>query len=190
MKSKKWAIISGTTCIALFLVMLGMPLLAAGAKEKAEPAKIGCILPMTGPLADAGAKAKQGIELRFDEAGWKVAGRPIQTIYQDSATNPAINLEKAKKLVEGDKVHMLIGGIILEFCIPYTARVKIPQIGVRPIIPEKGMELVYTLMPDGTFKMYVYPMAWYAYDILGYRTATLISHERKDGKEQIHYVHK
>ena len=178
-----------TLLCSMFLVLVLGALLFVGAcrapAPKVEPVRIGVILPMTGSLADAGPKAKQGIELRFAEAGWEVAGRPIQLIYEDDGSEDTGGLEKAKKLVESDKVHMLIGGILLEFCIPYTAEVKVPQIGLRPIIPRTGMVLTYDFMPDGTFKMFDYPMAWYAYDKLGYKTATCIAHDMNDGRETI-----
>lgn len=189
MKKKKLLTVVGGVCVVLILA--AVPFMAACAKPApaptpaVEPIKIGVILPMTGPLADAGPKAKQGIELRLDEAGSEAGGRPIQLIYEDSQTEGIICLEKAKKLVEADKVHMILGCIELEMCIPYMAEVKVPQIGLRPLVPQPGMELVYNFNPPGAFRMFTCPLGWYAYDKLGYRTAAIITIDRDNGRRHV-----
>jgi branched-chain amino acid transport system substrate-binding protein len=46
----------------------------------------------------------------FEEKGMRVAGRKIELIVEDSATSPSITLTKVKKLVDMDKVHVVILG--------------------------------------------------------------------------------
>jgi len=90
--------------------------LPACAKPKpaptAEPIKIGVLLPFTGAIADYGPLCKDGVELRFEQANYQVAGRPVKLIIEDDATDASIALEKAKKLVEVDRVGLVIGPIM------------------------------------------------------------------------------
>jgi branched-chain amino acid transport system substrate-binding protein len=177
--------------VAVFLVLMFGALSLMNACRAPAPAKgpikIGAVLPFTGALADAGPKVKQGIDFAFSEAGGEVAGRQIQVMYRDGPEQ-ATDLENTKGLVERDKVDAVIG-FLLEFCISYMNDAKVPLIGVRPILPRPGAEgkLVYCFMPDGTFKMFEYPMGWYAYDKLGYRTAVCVGHDMDDGRKSIEY---
>ena len=70
------------------------------APTPAEPIKIGALLSLTGPEANLGPANMEGIKMAFDEAGWQVAGRPIEFIPEDEAFDPAKALEKAKKLLQ------------------------------------------------------------------------------------------
>jgi len=173
--------------VLLVLTFGALPLMSAcPAPGPEEPIKIGAVLPFTGPLADAGPKVREGIDFAISEAGGEVAGRPIQVIYQDGPEQ-ATHLEKTKALVEREKIDASIG-FLLEFCIAYMNEVKVPLLGVRPILPRPGEdELVYCFMPSGTFKMFTYPLAWYAYDHMGFRTAVCVAHDLDDGRKSIAY---
>lgn len=185
MKKKRLLALVGSICLVLVLAALPF-MTACPAPAPEEPIKIGAVLPFSGSLADAGPKVKQGIEFAFSEVGGEVAGRPIQVIYHDGPEQ-ATHLEKVKALVEREKVDAVIG-FLLEFCISYMNEQKVPLLGVRPILPRPGeAEFIYCFMPDGTFKMFDYPLAWYAYDKLGYRTAVCVAHDMDDGRKTIAY---
>ena len=70
---------------------------------------IGNINSYTGGLAYAGENNFNGMSLYFDSINWTVAGRKIELIKEDDQFNPQIGLQKAKKLVESDKVDLVIG---------------------------------------------------------------------------------
>ena len=59
---------------------------------------------MTGFAVDYGTLGKEAIEMRLEESNYKVAGRPIKVIWEDSQTKPMVAVNKAKKLIERDKV--------------------------------------------------------------------------------------
>ena len=186
MKKNKRVILLSSCLLVLTLGAFAFMSAYGESSAAGKPIKIGVILSMTGPLAPAGPNCKQGVELRLHEAGGQVAGRPIELIYEDDKTDQVTSLEKARKLVESDKVDLILGPIALEFIINYTAKAKVPQIGFRPIIPRPDtMKLPYTFIPPGSFKTFIYPMAWYAYDKMGFRTATCMATDRDDGIEQV-----
>ena len=67
--------------------------------------KVGVDLSMTGPAAAIGAASKKAVLL------WpkNIAGQPIEYIILDDASDPGIAVRNARKLINEDKVDILIG---------------------------------------------------------------------------------
>ena len=101
---------------ALSVVMLTAflaPVLAPSTvPAQSAPIKIGFLAPLTGPFAQIGKDMVNGTELYLDEIGRQVGGRKIELIVEDSEGNPATALNKSRKLVDQDKVHVLTGGLL------------------------------------------------------------------------------
>lgn len=98
--------------VSLVFVLTGIyPSATFAQQTSAQPLKFGAIANLTGFLADLGDRVIKGIELRLGEADWKVAGRPIKLIKEDDATNATVALDKARKLIEYDKVDFLFGPV-------------------------------------------------------------------------------
>ena len=77
--------------------------------QSKTPIRIGNINSYTGSLAYAGENNLNGMNLYFDSVNWTIAGRKIELIKEDDQFNPQIGLQKAKKLVESDKVDLIVG---------------------------------------------------------------------------------
>jgi branched-chain amino acid transport system substrate-binding protein len=73
------------------------------------PIKLGNLNSFTGAIAYAAENNLIGMNLFFDSVGWTVGGRKIEIIKEDDQFNPQVGLQKAKKLVESDKVDMIVG---------------------------------------------------------------------------------
>jgi branched-chain amino acid transport system substrate-binding protein len=84
----------------------------AGVAAQSGPIKIGMLAPLTGPFAQIGKDMVNGTELYLDEIGRQIGGRKVELIVEDDEGNPATALNKSRKLVEGDKVHILTGGLL------------------------------------------------------------------------------
>jgi branched-chain amino acid transport system substrate-binding protein len=98
---------------ALVLVAFGLALAAPlEAPAQGGPIKIGFLAPLTGPFAQVGKDMVNGTELYLDEIGRQVGGRKIELIVEDTEGQPATALNKSRKLVEQDKVHVLTGGLL------------------------------------------------------------------------------
>jgi branched-chain amino acid transport system substrate-binding protein len=80
--------------------------------QAAEEIKIGTILNLTGPIAFIGPLFKNGIEMALEEVNYTIGDRKIVLIPEDAAGDMNVCLEKAKKLVERDKVHIIIGPLM------------------------------------------------------------------------------
>lgn len=88
---------------------LGLPLLAGA---QAEKIKIGHLTPLTGFLGALGDYAVQGIKMAAEEinAAGGVMGRQLDVISEDSV-NPQTASSKAQRMIERDKVTVLMGEI-------------------------------------------------------------------------------
>ena len=73
------------------------------------PIRLGNLNSFTGAIAYAAENNLNGMNLFFDSVGWTVGGRKIEIIKEDDQFNPQVGLQKAKKLVESDKVDMIVG---------------------------------------------------------------------------------
>src|SRR3989442_7460274 len=103
-----------TRAVAVLLLLAFVtPLLAPAAPAaQGAPIKIGFLAPLTGPFAQIGKDMVNGTELFLDEIKREVAGRKVELSVEDTEGQPATALNKSRKLVEQDKVHLLTGGLL------------------------------------------------------------------------------
>jgi branched-chain amino acid transport system substrate-binding protein len=81
----------------------------AAAQDK-EPIKIGILGPYTGVFAVYGLKTiEQPVRLYLQEHGNKIAGRPVEVVVADDQGKPNVEIEKARDLIENQKVNVIIG---------------------------------------------------------------------------------
>ena len=78
-----------------------------------EPIKIGIVADLTGPFTTYGTSLARSAELAVDEinAAGGILGRQVVLIVEDIQTDVAVTTDKARKLVESDKVDLVIGPI-------------------------------------------------------------------------------
>jgi branched-chain amino acid transport system substrate-binding protein len=98
--------------LGLVTVLAASWLTPVSAPAQTGPVRIGMLAPLTGPFAQLGKDMVNGTELYLDEIGRQASGRKIELIVEDSEGNPATALNKSRKLVEQDKVHVLTGGLL------------------------------------------------------------------------------
>lgn len=88
---------------------IGMPAIV---KAQADAIRIGHLTPITGFLGPLGEYAQMGVRLAAEEinAAGGVLGRKLELVMEDSV-NPQTASAKAERLIERDKVAMIIGEI-------------------------------------------------------------------------------
>ncbi len=178
-------------CLVL-AVALVLPACAPAPAPVAEgkTLKIGFLLPYTGPASPWTAPhTEAAAKLRLDEAGWKVAGRPIEMITEDDAGNPETGIEKSKKLVDTDKAEVLIGALFGPVTIAVSKYASQAGVVFSAYIQE-SMECLraspnYSLLPYGTLAGGNYSLGVYAAKEKGYKTATVIYNDFVAGQEFI-----
>jgi ABC-type branched-subunit amino acid transport system substrate-binding protein len=110
--------------VGLFAAMaaLGMAV-SANAQEK--KIKIGVIFDLTGPLAGGGSELQYtGVKIMLDHySKIGVEGYKVEAIYADAQSKPDVAINEAVRLLEQEKVDMLMGFFSSAQCVPVSARV-------------------------------------------------------------------
>jgi len=107
-KSRTLAGIAGT---AVAVAACAMFVATATAQNK-EPIKIGFSMALTGPLAANGKQALLGMKIWEEETNAKggLLGRPVKLINYDDQSNPSTVPGIYTKLLDVDKVDLVLGG--------------------------------------------------------------------------------
>lgn len=101
----------GALVVAALATVTLLALPAASVRAQQPKIKIGLMLPYTGTYAALGKSITNGFKLAIAEHGGKLGGREIEYFTVDDESNPAKAPENTKKLVERDKVDVLIGTV-------------------------------------------------------------------------------
>src|SRR6202012_2696565 len=91
---------------------LPVAILAGGSVKAADPLTIGLNLGQTGALAPNGKAALLAMQIWVEDQNAKggLLGRPVKLVYYDDQSNPAMVPGIISKLLDVDKVDILIGG--------------------------------------------------------------------------------
>ncbi len=103
---------------------------------QAAKLRVGLMLPYTGTYAALGTAITQGFNIAVEENGGKLGGRDVEYFTVDDESEPAKATDNANRLVQRDKVDVLVGtvhsGVVM-------AMVKIARdSGTLLIIPNAG----------------------------------------------------
>src|SRR5215475_13137271 len=103
--------------------VLGMSA-AADAQEK--KIKIGVVYDLTGPLAGGGSELQYiGAKIMLDRyAKTGVEGYKVEAVYADAQSKPDVAINEAVRLIEREKVDMLLGFFSSAQCVPVADRVE------------------------------------------------------------------
>lgn len=121
---------------------------------QARPAvvKVGTLIDYTGALAEFGPSHRNAVELaaaQLNDAARKVFGGPlVELVHEDSGTTASVGIDRARKLVEVDRVPAIIGSLASGVTIPVAESVTIPA-GVVQISQASTSPLI-TFLPADT----------------------------------------
>ncbi|MDP1604764.1 MAG: ABC transporter substrate-binding protein [Legionella sp.] len=94
-----------------------------GQAQAADPIKLGILPSTTGPGASLGSALTLGVEVAVNEinkAGG-VNGRQLQLVRGDTQSNPTTATSEAKRLIEREKIELLIGPLVSQEVVPTVA---------------------------------------------------------------------
>ena len=114
------------TLKGLGLGIAAVAALTLSAQAQAKEIKIGVIYDYTGPLAAGGSSLQAlGAKIMIDYFNSKggVEGYKINAIYSDAQSKPEIAINEAIRLIEQEKVDMLLGFYSSAQCVPVAAKV-------------------------------------------------------------------
>lgn len=95
---------------ALMAAVAACALIAAGGTGQAqEKLKIGVLATLSGALTSGGEDGVRGAQIALKQRGGKIAGREVEFIIAATDASPDSALRAARKLVEQDKVQLILG---------------------------------------------------------------------------------
>ena len=86
-------------------------LLPAITRAQSNKVRVGFMLPYTGTFAQLGINIENAFRLAIDEKGGKLGGREIEYFKVDDEADPSKGIENATKIVQRDKVDVVIGTV-------------------------------------------------------------------------------
>ncbi len=131
--------------------------------------KIGHIRPLTGGMAATSDLMVKAFDWAFQQVNYQVAGKQIQIIIGDSKGDTATALDVARKLVENDKVAMIVGPTQSGEAMAvsqYMEQVGTPMLLTNPGQPAGiiAQHRKWTIGSGGTQPQIGSPIAFYAFD--------------------------
>ncbi len=111
-------------------------LLPAIARAQSNKVRIGLMLPYTGTFGQIGTVIENAFRMALDEKGGKLAGRDIEWFKIDDESDPAKGVENAQRLVQRDKVDVLIGSV--HSGVQMGIHRVVREAGILNIIPNAG----------------------------------------------------
>ncbi len=117
------------------LAVVAMTAMSQPVTAADDPIKIGVLLSTTGVVGFIGDPEQKAVELyikKVNDAGG-LLGRKIELVSYDDASEPARSSTLTKRLIESDRVDLIIGGTITPSAmamIPLVERAEVPYISV------------------------------------------------------------
>jgi branched-chain amino acid transport system substrate-binding protein len=130
---KGTAAIAGATAVGT-LAPFGL------ARAQGAKLRVGLMLPYTGTYTPLGVAITNGFKLAVQERGGKLGGREIEYFVVDDESNPAKAPENTNKLIQRDKVDVLIGTVHSGVALGMAKVVR--ETGVIWINPNAGADEV------------------------------------------------
>ena len=133
--------------------------LAVSAQAQEKKIKIGVVYDLTGPLAGGGSDlhylgAKIMIDHFIKQGG--VEGYKIEAVYADAQSKPDVAINEAVRLIEQEKVDMVLGFYSSAQCVPVAARVEqlkkfmwITTCISSAVLENRNLKYVFRAQPSG-----------------------------------------
>jgi branched-chain amino acid transport system substrate-binding protein len=120
------------TRIALAVVMLALAVVPAGAQAP-QPIRVGFSSAMSGPSAITGEGVMWGATMAVDEVNAKggIMGRKVEVYFGDNKGTPGEAVSAVRKLVDVDKVDVIVGQTHSGACLgsmPIIKELQVPQV--------------------------------------------------------------
>src|ERR1700693_5803585 len=155
-RSTVWTLLVSGLVAAVLLA--GAPSLPAP-NAQAKKLKIGVVFDYTGPLAGGGSDLHAlGAKIMIDHFAKTggVEGYQIEAIYADAQSKPEIAINEATRLIEQEKVDMLLGFYSSAQCVTVAARVEqlkkfmwITTCISSAVLENRNMKYVFRVQPSG-----------------------------------------
>jgi branched-chain amino acid transport system substrate-binding protein len=177
-QSKRGCFVQGLSfLVTLILMTSGFAYAAAPVAKK--PILIGVLEAKTGVNASQGINIIEGVELAFDQIGYKIGDREIKLIVEDDEYNPEVIKTKTTKLVERDNVAAIIGPnhsagalAVKDYLNTHKVATLVTMCTTTKLDP--GPKNPYLFRPYINAPLLYYTAGKYCAEKLGYRRAVTV----------------
>src|SRR5437764_8920262 len=147
------------SALLLAAVFASVAVAAPPALAQGKKIKIGVVYDYSGPLAGGGSDlhalgAKIMIDYFIKKGG--VEGYQIEALYVDAQSKPDVAINEAVRLIEQEKVDMLLGFYSSAQCVPAAARIEqfkkfmwITTCIASPVLEGRNLQYVFRPQPFG-----------------------------------------
>jgi branched-chain amino acid transport system substrate-binding protein len=146
-------------CGLIAVVLLVGSSLAPEVLAQGKKLKIGVVFDYTGPLAGGGSDLHAlGAKIMIDYFAKRggVEGYQIEALYADAQSKPEVAINEAVRLIEQEKVDMLLGFYSSAQCVPAAARVEqlhkfmwITTCISSAVLENRNLKYVFRSQPSG-----------------------------------------
>jgi branched-chain amino acid transport system substrate-binding protein len=146
-------------CVLSVAALVAGAWLAVEAPAQGKKLKIGVVFDYTGPLAGGGSELHAlGAKIMIDNFAKKggVEGYAIEALYADAQSKPDVAINEAVRLIEQEKVDMLLGFYSSAQCVPAAARVEqlhkfmwITTCISSAVLENRNLKYVFRVQPSG-----------------------------------------
>jgi len=152
-----------------------------------EPVRVGLLLSFSGAIAETGFMARLGANIAAREinAAGGLLGRPIQLVEADDQSNPTNTVTEARRLVQREKVDVVIGPIASQLvlaALPITTEAKLPHFsvaGALAVNPQVG-PYHFSILPNALTQGD--GMVEYVRDTLKVKSVAMLTDQGSQGK--------
>lgn len=140
----------GCACVAL---------LNQAARAQEKTIKIGVVYDLSGPFAGGGSELHYlGAKIVIDwfNAHGGIDGYKVNAVYADAQSKPDVAINEAVRLIEQEKVDMLLGFFSSAECVPAAARIEqfkkfmwITTCIASPVLEGRNLHYVFRPQPYG-----------------------------------------
>jgi branched-chain amino acid transport system substrate-binding protein len=146
-------------CLLVASLLVGVSLLAPPAVAQGKKLKIGVIYDYSGPLAGGGSELHAlGAKIMIDHFIKKggVEGYQIEALYADAQSKPDVAINEAVRLIEQEKVDVLLGFYSSAQCVPVATRIEqlkkfmfITTCISSAVLENRNLKHVFRAQPSG-----------------------------------------
>ena len=165
------------------VLLAAVAALSVGAANAQEKLRIGVLATLEGALTTLGEDAQRGLEVALRQAGRKAAGREIEIITVATNASPDSAIRGIRKLVEQDRVPLVIGPVSGSEGIAIRDYAK-TQPGVTILNgTSAAMETTYVTPAENFFRFNTQGAQWmvgvgeYIYNVKKYRKIAALAED-------------
>jgi branched-chain amino acid transport system substrate-binding protein len=146
-------------CLVLAALLAAAAIAAPSAVAQGKKIKIGVIYDYSGPLAGGGSDLHAlGAKIMIDHFIKKggVEGYQIEALYADAQSKPDVAINEAVRLIEQEKVDMLLGFYSSAQCVPVATRIEqlkkfmyITTCISSAVLENRNLKYVFRPQPSG-----------------------------------------